>query len=349
METLIAVKERLGLPKKMNSDDPKVAKGVGIALCEWRSGSGPSTASIGLNEDGTVSLLTGSVDISGSDTSLAQIAAETLGIGLDQVVVAKRDTDMAPYTQPTGGSRIVYSQGKVVQMAAEDTLQKMYALAANRLGVPADALACAEGRVYVQDNTPQGLTLGQLARMSLTSPGGPIIGLASLSSMPYAPVYNTQGAEVQVDKETGQVRVTRFVQAQDVGNPINPMGVEGQLEGGAVQGIGRALTEDLIIDSDTGAIRNPSLATYLMPLAVDMPEIENILVKVPSDDGPFGARAVAESPGFGPPAAIANAIYDAVGVRIKELPFSAERVKAAMQGLESPESKLDLETLRRTG
>ena len=184
---------------------------------------------------------------------------------------------------------------------------------------------------------------------ALTSSGGPIIGLASMSSMPYAPVYNTQGVEVKVDKETGQVRVTRFVQAQDVGVAINPAGVEGQLEGGAVQGIGRALTEDLIIDPDTGAIRNPSLATYLMPLAMDMPEIENILVSVPSDDGPFGARAVAESPGFGPPAAIANAIYDAIGVRIKELPFSPERVKAAIEGQESPESKIDVEALRRTG
>jgi carbon-monoxide dehydrogenase large subunit len=342
METLTAVKEKMGLPKKVEE-----GHGVGIALCEWRSGSGPSTASISLNEDGTVSLLTGSVDISGSDTSLAQIAAEALGISLDQVVVPKRDTDMAPFTQPTGGSRIVYSQGKAVEMAAEDTKSKLFALAAGRLGVPADALACAEGRVYVQDNPPQGLTLGQLARMSLTSPAGPIIGLASLSSMPYAPVYNTQGVEVHVDKETGQVRVTRFVQAQDVGVAVNPMGVEGQLEGGAVQGIGRALSEDLLIDGNTGAVRNPSLATYLMPLAVDMPEIENIIVGVPSEDGPFGARAVAESPGFGPPAAIGNAIFDAIGVRIKDLPFTPEKVKAALQSKESPEGKLDVDALRK--
>ena len=158
--------------------------------------------------------------------------------------------------------------------------------------------------------------------MSLTSPGGPIIGLGSLSNMPYAPVYNTQAAEVLVDKETGHVRVTRFVQAQDVGVAVNPMAVEGQLEGGAVQGIGRALSEELLIDPDTGAVRNPSLSTYLMPLAVDMPPIENILVEVPSESGPFGARAVAESPGFGPPAAIGNAICDAIGVRVRELPFT---------------------------
>ena len=341
METLLAVKERMGLPKKLEE-----GRGVGMALCEWRSGSGPSTASISVNEDGTVSLLTGSVDISGSDTSLAQIAAEAMGIPLDHVIVSRRDTDMAPFTQPTGGSRIVYSQGKAVQMAAEDALQKLYALAAGRLGVPADALACSEGRVYVQDNPPQSLTLGQLGRMTLTSVEGPIIGTASLSSLPYAPVFNTQAAEVQVDKETGHVKIIRFVQAQDVGMAINPMSVEGQLEGGAVQGIGRALSEELLIDPETGEVRNPSLASYLMPLAVDMPEIETILISVPSDDGPFGARAVAESPGFGPPAAIANAIYDAVGVRIKDLPFTPERVKAALAGRESPEAQIDVNALR---
>ena len=162
-ETMQAVKERLGLPKKLGE-----SRGVGIALGEWRSGSGPSTAAISVNEDGTVSMLTGSVDISGSDTSLAQIAAETLGVTLDQVIVAKRDTDMAPFTGPSGGSRIVYSQGKAVQMAAEDARDKLMALASDRLGVPADGLVCENGKIYVQDNTPQVLSLAQLARMSLT-------------------------------------------------------------------------------------------------------------------------------------------------------------------------------------
>ena len=327
VECLTAIKEQLGLPKKLPE-----GHGVGIALCEWRSGTGPSTAAISVNEDGTVSLLTGSVDISGSDTSLASIAAETLGIAMDQVIVAKRDTDLAPFTGPSGGSRIVYSQGKAVELAAEDARNKLLALAADRLGVPPDALACADGSVYVQDNPPQSLTLGQLAAMSVTSRSGPIIGNASLSTLPYAPVFSAQAAEVEVDKDTGQVKLTRYVQCQDVGVAINPMAVEGQLEGGAVQGIGRALTEDMQFDPETGAVRNPSFASYLMPLALDLPELETLLVRVPSEDGPFGARAVAEPPGFGPPAAIANAIYDAVGVRIRELPLSGERVLAALKG-----------------
>jgi CO/xanthine dehydrogenase Mo-binding subunit len=340
-QVLDALKERMELPRNLEE-----GRGIGVAVGEWRSGSGPSTAQISVNEDGTVSMLTGSVDISGSDTSLAQIAAEALGLRLDQVIVPKRDTDMAPFTGPSGGSRIVYSQGKAVQSAAEDAKAKLFELAAGRLGVPEDALDTKDGVVYVEDNPPMSVSLGQLARMSLSSRGGPIIGMASLSSMPYAPVFNAQGVEVLVDKETGQVKITRFVQAQDVGLAINPMGVEGQLEGGAVQGIGRALSEEILIDRTTGQVRNASLATYLMPLAVDMPDIETILIEVPSEDGPFGARAVAEPPGFGPPAAIANAIYDAVGVRIKTLPLSAERVLAAIQGREIENFQVDVEALK---
>ena len=341
METLRAVKERLGLPRKLEE-----GRGVGIALCEWRSGTGPSFASVSVSEDGTATLLTGSVDISGSDTALAQIAAETLGIPTDKVIVAKRDTDAGPFTGPTGGSRIIYSQGKAVELAAFDLKQKLTTLAAERLGVVPEALAWSDGRVYVEDNPSKGFTLGNLAQASISSRGGPVVGGASLTNMPYAPVYATQGVEVMVDKETGHVRVTRYVQAQDVGVAINPMAVEGQLEGGAVQGIGRALTEEVQFDSESGAVRNPSLSTYLMPLAVDMPNIENILVGVPSESGPFGARAVAEPPGFGPPAAIANAVHDAIGVRIHELPLSAERVLAALRG-QLGEVKLEVDALRR--
>ena len=340
METLEAIK------KTLNKPDAGSDRGVGVALCEWRSGSGPSTASISVNEDGTISLLTGSVDISGSDTSLAAIAAETLGISLDKVIVAKRDTDLAPFTGPSGGSRIIYSQGTAVQRAAEDTKAKLFLLASERLGVAAEALICEEGMVYVQDNPAQSLDIGQIARLSLNSRGGPIIGTASLSNMPYTPVFSTHAAEVLVDKETGQVKVTRYIQAQDVGVAINPMSVEGQLDGGAVQGIGRALSEDMQFDPQTGEVKNASFATYLMPLAIDMPNIEDILIRVPAEDGPFGARAVAEPPGFGPPAAIANAIYDAIGIRINDLPLSPERVLNAINGSVT-EITLDVHSLKQ--
>jgi xanthine dehydrogenase molybdenum-binding subunit len=339
-QTMEAIKARMHWPRKSEAGN-----GVGLAVCQWRSGSGPSTASISINEDGTVSLLTGSVDITGTDTVFAQIAAEALGVSIPQVIIAKRDTDVAPFTGPSGGSRIVYSQGKAVQLAAEDAKHKLISLAAERLQVPAEALSCAGGRVFVVDNPQQGYALGELARMSFTSKAGPILATASLSSMPFAPVFNTQAVEVKVDKATGTVRIVRFVQAQDVGVAINPMAVEGQIEGGAVQGIGRALSEAVVIED--GRILNPSLTTYLMPLAPDIPAIENVLVEVPSEDGPFGARAVAEPPGFGPPAAIANAIEDAVGVRIKELPLSADKILRALHGEAPEEVTLDLGLLRK--
>jgi CO/xanthine dehydrogenase Mo-binding subunit len=171
------------------------------------------------------------------------------------------------------------------------------------------------------------------------------MGTASLSSMPFAPIFSTQAAEVSVDRETGKIRVMRFVQAPDVGVAINPMAVEGQIDGGAVQGIGRAITEEVVIKD--GKILNPSLTTYLMPMAADVPSIENILVQVPTDDGPFGARAVAEPPGFGPPAAIANAIEDAVGVRIKELPLSAEKILRALHGEAPAAAELDHDLLQQ--
>jgi xanthine dehydrogenase molybdenum-binding subunit len=339
-QTLEAVKERMHWPRKSQEGN-----GIGLAVCQWRSSSGPSTASISINEDGTVSLLTGSVDITGTDTVLAQIAAEVLGVDMPQVIIARRDTDVAPFTSPSGGSRIVYSQGKAVQLAAEDAKRKLITLAAERLQVAAEALACAGGRLHVADDPERGYSLGELARLSFTSKAGPILGTASLSSMPFAPVFNAQAAEVTVDKETGTVRIVRFVQAQDVGVAINPMAVEGQIEGGAVQGIGRALSEAVVMQE--GRILNPSLTTYLMPLAPDIPAIENVLVEVPTEEGPFGARAVAEPPGFGPPAAIANAIEDAVGVRIKELPLSADKILRALRGESLADVTVDLALLRR--
>lgn len=339
-ETMEAVKAHLHWPPP---SAPGI--GVGLAMCQWRSGSGPSTAAVSLHEDGTVSVLTGSVDISGTDTVLAQIAAEALGVRFEDVVIAKRDTDLAPFTGPSGGSRIIYSQGKVVEMAAVDARTKIIALAAEQLDVQPTMLTCGGGRVYITETPERGLSLAQIAQRSLAAPSGPIVGSAALSSMPYAPIFSTQAAEVEVDKATGKVRVRRFVQAQDVGVAINPMAVEGQIDGGAVQGIGRALTEEVVVQD--GHIRNPSLTTYLMPMAADVPSIENILVQVPAESGPFGARAVAEPPGFGPPAAIANAIEDAVGVRLKELPLSAERLLQALHGEAPAAFELAPEVLQR--
>ncbi len=332
-ETMDAIKTHMALPRQ-----PQASTGIGLAMCQWRSGSGPSTASVSIQEDGTVSLLTGSVDITGTDTVFAQIAAEALGIDVSQVVIAKRDTDLAPFTGPSGGSRITYSQGKTVQMATEDAKEQLVDLAAGLLDVQPQMLTCANGGVHVTDDPDKRLSLEELARRSVAT-SGPIIGTASLSAMPFAPIFSTQAAEVKVDPETGNIRILRFAQAQDVGVAINPMAIEGQIDGGVVQGIGRATSEEVVIRD--GEILNPSLTTYLMPMAADVPSIENILVEVPAEDGPFGARAVAEPPGFGPPAAIANAIEDAVGVRLKTLPLSPDKVLQALRGEAVEEADID--------
>ena len=338
-ETMEAIKSHMDLPRK-----PEAGTGIGLAMCQWRSGSGPSTASVSIQEDGTVSLLTGSVDITGTDTAFAQIVAESLGIDASHVVVAKRDTDLAPFTGPSGGSRITYSQGKSVQMATDDAKEQLVALAADLLDAQPQMLTWADGGAHVTDEPGKRLSLAELARRSLAA-SGPIIGSASLSAMPYAPIFSTQAAEVKVDPDTGSLRILRFAQAQDVGVAINPMAVEGQIDGGVVQGIGRAISEEVVIRD--GEILNPSLTTYLMPMAADVPNIENILVEVPSEDGPFGARAVAEPPGFGPPAAIANAIEDAVGVRLKTLPLSADKILRALRGEASEATDIDPELLQR--
>ena len=337
-QTLEEVQERLAAEPKHQHE------GTGIALCEWRGGSSPSTATLTPNEDGTVSVLTGSVDISGTDTVLAQITAAALGIAMDRVIVVKRDTDLAPYTGPSGGSRIIYSQGKVVQQAAEDLIKKVLASVAERLQVDVSSLSYANGQVSLQDDSAQGYSLAETARLAINSRGGPLSGSAALSTMPYSPVFATHGAVVHVDPSTGKVTLKRFVQAQDVGVAINPMAVVGQLEGGVVQGIGRALTEDYQFEQ--GHPRNASFTTYMLPLAPDLPPIETVLVEVPTEDGPFGARAVAEPPGFGAPAAIANALEDAIGVRIKDLPITADRVLAALRG-QLPEPTLDLSFLEQ--
>ncbi len=335
-QCLDEIRERLD-GSRQSSDEA-----TGIALCEWRSGSGASSAQVTVNEDGGVTVLTGSVDISGTDTTLAQIAAEALGVGMEKVVIAQRDTDLAPFTSPSGGSRITYSQGKVVEQATLQLRDKVMELTAERLQIGRETLACAGGRVYVEDNPEQGYSLGQLSQMAVTSRGGPLVGNASLSTMPYAPVFTAQAAVISVDRQTGKVTLKRFLQAQDVGTPINPMAIIGQLEGGVVQGIGRALTEHYKVED--GRPSNASLTTYLMPLAPDVPPLETILVTVPSEDGPFGARAVAEPPGFGPGPAIANAFEEATGVRIKELPLTADLVLAALRG-EATDPQLDLSFL----
>ncbi|MBM2826359.1 MAG: Ald Xan dh protein, partial [Dehalococcoidia bacterium] len=330
MEAVQAARER----SRWDSRPKEDGWGIGVAISDWRSGSGPSTATVSMNEDGTVSLLTGTVDIAGSDTSLAQIVAEALTISYDKVVVPKRDTDSAPYNSPTGGSRVIYSAGQVVFQAAQDTKEQLFRLASDLLEANPGDLELVSERVQVRGAPDKGRSLAELARLATTSKYGPVMGQSSLSQMPYAPIFNALIAEVMVDVDTGMVKVLKLTQAQDVGYPINPMNVEGQMEGGLIQAVGRALYENFIIRD--GVPLNPSLTTYLLPLAPDSPPMDTIMVESEGSAGAYGAKAVAEPPGFGAPAAIANAVYNAVGIRIRDLPISPDKVLRALKESRGP-------------
>jgi CO/xanthine dehydrogenase Mo-binding subunit len=211
---------------------------------------------------------------------------------------------------------------------------QLLALAAAQLEVEPEALELRDHKVFVRDDPEESITLAELGRLSLWSHGGPIIGRASLSDLPSPPVIAAQIAEVEVDPETGEVRVLRLIAAQDVGCAINRMGVEGQIQGGATQGLGWGLHEAILYDAERGVL-NPNLLDYRMPTAADVPLIEVGLVELNSPDGPFGAKGVGEPPIIPTAAALANAIYDAVGVRLTDLPLTAERIALAMRASET--------------
>ncbi len=328
----MGLKEMADAARKNSNWDSRKGEegwGIGTAFSDWKSGTGPSTATVSLNEDGTVSILTGTVDIAGSDTSLAQIVAETIGVPFEKVVMAKKDTDSAPFNGPTGGSRVVYSAGRTVLQAAQEAKDKVLRFAADLLEASTDDLEVVNERVQVKGSPEKGRSLAEIARLSSTSKYGSIMGQAALSQLPFAPIYNQVIVEIKVDKETGMIKVLKFTQAQDLGFAINPNSVEGQMEGGAVQAIGRALYENYVFND--GKPMNPSLTTYLLPLAPDIPPMDTIMIETGSKEGAFGAKAVAEPPGFGAPAAIANALYNATGIRIRELPLSPDKVRAALK------------------
>jgi CO/xanthine dehydrogenase Mo-binding subunit len=313
---------------------PSARRGIGVALGRWDNWAGPSSCVITINEDGSIKHFSGAVDVTGSDTALAQIVAEELGIAAKEVVMSLGDTDAAPYAAVSAGSRVIYGQGAVAQRAAQEVKAQLLALAAAQLEVEPEALELRDHKVFVRDDPEESITLAELGRLSLWSHGGPIIGRASLSDLPSPPVIAAQIAEVEVDPETGEVRVLRLIAAQDVGCAINRMGVEGQIQGGATQGLGWGLHEAILYDAERGVL-NPNLLDYRMPTAADVPLIEVGLVELNSPDGPFGAKGVGEPPIIPTAAALANAIYDAVGVRLTDLPLTAERIALAMRASET--------------
>jgi CO/xanthine dehydrogenase Mo-binding subunit len=291
-----------------------------------------SVAHINVNTDGSIVLVIGSTDISGTRTAFSQIVAEEFGVPLDKVTVVLGDTETAPFASISVGSMTTRSTGKAVYRACQDVKEQLCRKAALRMKVDMGDVEFICGRVQVKDSPEKSITLAELARENFALPSaGPITG--SGCSEPLGkptPVFAVEAADVEVDKETGKVRVLSYAVAQDTGLAINPVLVEGQIQGAVAQGIGWALTEGYVYEH--GVMKNATFLDYRMPTATDVPFIEAMIVEVASDVTPYGIRGVGEPPMVPTLATIANAIHSAVGVRLKELPMTPEAVLLAIKG-----------------
>jgi CO/xanthine dehydrogenase Mo-binding subunit len=306
-------------------------RGVGLALGGWIPGLQPTGATVRLNPDGSLQVLTGQVDIAGTNIGLAQIAASAFGVDIDQVRITTGDTDSAPLTGLSAGSKTIYTVGAAVMEAAQDARRQTLEIAASEMEASIHDLEIEDGKVTVRGVPSRSITLAQIGKKGnlYMSKVPPVFGVSHIAFAVQAPAFAAQLARVEVDPDTGEMILHDFVAVQDAGKAINPLGVEGQMQGGAVQSLGFALTEALLFD-EKGRLTNPSLLDYRKLTAADLPKIETIIVEVPSPAGPFGARGVGEPPIVPAPAAIANAVFDATGARITDLPITPERIALAL-------------------
>src|SRR6267142_2327772 len=315
---------------KASSKDGKL-RGTGISLGGWLGGLQPTGATVRLNPDGTLQVMTGQVDIAGTNIALAQIAATAYGVDIDKVKITTGDTDVAPMTGLSAGSKTTYTVGVAVMQAAQNARNQTLEIAAKELEASVHDLEIDDGKVVVRGVPNKGITLAQIGKKGnlYMSKVEPVLGTSHPAFSVQAPAFCAQLAKIEIDPDTGELTLHDFVVVQDVGKAINPLQIEGQMQGGAVQSLGMALTEALTYD-DQGRLTNPSLLDYRKLTSADLPNIETILVEKPAPHGPFGARGVGEPPIVPAPAAIANAIADATGVRLTELPLSSERIALAI-------------------
>src|ERR1700690_2845230 len=310
----------------------KKNQGRGVASGYWFNGGGESSATVHVNEDGTVVVATGSPDIGGSRASMAIMAAETLGVDYKLVRPIVADTASVGYTHLTGGSRVTFATGLAVVDATNKIIQELCVRAAKLGKVDPEGVVWENGCAKpassnVGDFKP--LTIKEIAAKRGQT-GGPIVAAAGVNPGSVAPGYATQFCDVEVDPETGKVTILRFVAAQDVGRAIHPSYVEGQIQGGVAQGIGWALNEEYIYNSK-GRLDNAGFLDYRCPVASDLPMIEAILVEVPNPTHPYGAKGVGEVNICPPMAAIPNCIEAAAGKWLTELPMSPPKVLEALE------------------
>ena len=305
-------------------------QGRGIASGFWFNIGGNSSASVALNEDGTVIVVTGNPDIGGSRASMAIMTAEVLGIDVDRVKPLVADTESVPYSDLTGGSRVTFATGKAVIEAAQDVVKQLKQRAAKVWEIDPDQVEWKDGMaVAIETDKYKPLSIADIARVAGKT-GGPISGKANINAQGAGPGFGTHICDVEVDPETGFVKVLRYLAIQDVGTAIHPAYVEGQLQGGAVQGIGWALNEEYVYSKE-GNLLNTGFLDYRVPVASDMPMIDTILIEVPNPGHPYGVRGVGEVPIVPPLAAVANAVSRAIGKRVSDLPISPPKLLARIQ------------------
>ena len=308
-------------------DGPNQGRGVAVG---FRSQGGQaSSATINVNSNGTINLITGSVDIGGTRTAVAMQAAEVLGLRSEDVSPTVVDTDAVGYTATTGGSRTAFDTGLAAMAAAEEVKRQMSVRAALIWEVQEEDVAFQEGTFICTKNTADRLTFKELAGRLLRT-GGPITCSAASSSGGVGPIIAGNIVDVQVDPETGKVDILRCTAFIDAGKAVHPSYVEGQMQGGTVQGIGWALNEEYFYTED-GTMNNSSFLDYRMPISLDLPMIDTVITEVPNPRHPYGLRGVGEAPIIPPLAAVANAIYDAVGVRMTKLPMTPGAILEAIQ------------------
>ncbi len=304
-------------------------RGRGVASGFWFNVGFKSSVSASVNSDGTVSLVEGSTDIGGTRTSVAMQLAEVLGIEAADVKPQVGDTSSVGYTDVTGGSRVTFATGLAAIDAGRDIDRQMVERAAALWGVLPDAVESERG-TYRLRSGGKSITFKELAAR-LGECGGPVVAHATVDGdkRGVGGGFGTHIVDVEVDRETGKVTILRYTAVQDVGKAIHPAYVEGQIQGGVAQGIGWALNEEYYYEKD-GRMANSSFLDYRMPTALDLPMIDTVLVEVPNPGHPYGVRGVGEVPIVPPPAAVANAIYRAIGVRLRTLPMNPGRVLEAV-------------------
>lgn len=323
----------------------KPNQGIGIANHMGESGLLGSSAVIRMNEDATLTVLTATVDLgTGTHTALCQIVAQVLDIPVDIIKIAAPDSDNSPYDIGTFASKTIYDAGNAVRLAAEDLRADLVQLAADVFSVDPDEIHWNSGEACLTADPEIKLSLQDLAGISLYVRGGPLLGKGSRVCMdPFNKppgegygnpptgsfLFGTHVVEVEVDPDTGKCKILNYVACHDVGKAINPMGVEGQIEGGVAQGIGYGLSEEMLVKD--GRILNPSFSGYIIPTAMDIPKVQPVIVEVPDPAGPFGAKGVGEPPNVIPMPALVNAIFDATGAKMKEIPITAERLLDALR------------------